>query len=217
MLRRPRKAHHASHQRVVAAVSPLVGVRGDHFVEAVRRHLATVCGNIEAQPPQARRRHRHQQRCLALPAHAEIRQPVAHELVAGEVGGDFQHAPIVDGSSARPANDTFWTAVQRHEGRDRSISLHDPLPLPLDAQHSTTVPAAPRGIAHRSRTGAADTALQTGQRCAALRTGCERSLSPSAHGRRGEAVATRRGLHPRLSQSTPGAAPSISARISPPG
>jgi hypothetical protein len=132
MLGRPRKAHHSSHERVVAAVGSLVGIRGDQFIEAMRRPLAPVYGDIKAEPSQARRRHRDQQCRLALAPGLKIRKPLADELVAWKIGGHSQHALMVEGVDRRET--TAEHTKSSDPSRARTLRRARPAPSALPAR-----------------------------------------------------------------------------------
>ena len=212
MLGRPGEAHDPTDERVVATVRPVACLRCKQFVETVRWLFSPARWHVEAQGPQTRCRHRDDQRRFALAACRQIDKPLAHELMTGKISGHVEHPPIVDvptcvaltedraarhsppsrihprdrelRSIAAPPVGTFWTAVQRREGRHAPISSHEPFALQPDAKHPTTVSAVARGVARGPRSGASDTALPAGQRRSALRARRGRAVSTATGDRR---------------------------------
>jgi hypothetical protein len=91
MLRRSREAHHATDKRVIATVGIPAALR-EQLVETMRRPLAPTSRHIEAQCSQTRRRHRDQQRGLALAARGEIGEPALTSSWPGKLAGtSFMH------------------------------------------------------------------------------------------------------------------------------
>lgn len=94
MLSRPCEAHDPRDERVVATMRARPRPR-EQPIETMRRRLAAALRHVKSQTPQPGGSHSHQQRRLALTALREIREPRAHELVTGKLGGNVDHAPII--------------------------------------------------------------------------------------------------------------------------
>lgn len=94
MLSRSRKAHYPGDQRVVTTVRPLVAL-GQQLIETVRWTFAPTIGDIEAQRPKARSRHRNHQPRLALTTRRKIDKAFVYELMAREIIRNARHWAIL--------------------------------------------------------------------------------------------------------------------------